>query len=437
MATALIYSEKPTSFNKFHFETNRLISAKDEITPKELQEYLAYRIKNYEFSKGTTFCVVTGINCIKTKDGIVDLGRTDFNLIQNFDNQVFGGLRNLKSNKSVEVIWNDMNFKKELHPIATKEECSFQPPFNSTFTLTESSKTDLKSLAKKVADQGKPYVVVLAFSYSFQSSIKGFFVLEPPKKKLTFTQIQQKPKSFEKFHCKSDTFSPASEVKVTLIKGQPKPQNFEKFHCESNTFITASDEINAQEVQDYLTYRIKKGDFFEGTTFCTLAGIHHGLDHNRQVVPGHTDHTLLQGFFYKVFNGLSNLKDQKSGRSIWNEMNFQKEFIAITSDEIQSSREFELSANSKAELRDLAKKLVKQTKPYVVIFASCFSYQSEIRDFLVENGVLATLDITNDRGMISGGKLFALDKVQREVLDELREVIYFWPVPYIIQLYIE
>ena len=167
---------------------------------------------------------------------------------------------------------------------------------------------------------------------------------------------------------------------------------------------------------------IKKGDFFEGTTFCTVAGIHHGLDQDRKVVPGHTDHALLQGFFYKVFNGLNVLKDEKTGRNIWNEMNFRKEFIAITSDENPGTNEFELSKNSKAELKDLSKKLVEQTKPYIVIFASCFSYQSEIRDLLVENGVLDTLDITNDRGKISGGRLFALDKVQREIHDELREV---------------
>ena len=381
-----------TSFDKFHFENNCLISAKDEITPEELQEYLAYRIENRDFSKGTTFCVVTGINCVKTKDGKVELGRTDFNLIQSFDNQVFSGLRNLKQEKSGELIWDKMDFKKELQPIATNEEFSLKPPFTSSYTLSQSSKTDLENLAKKMIDQSKPYVVILAFSYSFHSSIKDFFVFEPTKEKLTFDQ------------------------------DQPKPRSFEKFHCESNSFITASDEINAQEVQDYLTYRIKKGDFFERTTFCTVAGIHHGLDQNRKVVPGHTDHTLLQGFFYKVFNGLNNLKDEKSGRNIWNEMNFKKEFIAITSDENEGTKEYELSKSSKADLKDLAKKLVEQTKPYVVIFASCFSYQSEIRDLLVENGVLATLDITNDRGKISGGRLFALDKVQREVHDELREV---------------
>ena len=177
-----------TSFDKFHFENNCLISANDEITPEELQEYLAYRVKNGDFSKGTTFCVVTGINCVKTSNGKVDLGRTDFNLIQSFDNQVFSGLRNLKSEKSDELIWDDMDFKKELQPIATNEEFSLKPPFTSSYTLSQSSKVDLEIIAKKVADQNKPYVVILAFSYSFQSKIKDLFLLEPPKEKLTFDQ---------------------------------------------------------------------------------------------------------------------------------------------------------------------------------------------------------------------------------------------------------
>ena len=127
----------PTSFDKFQFEKNCLISANDEITPEELIEYLTYRIQNGDFCKGTTFCVVTGINCVKTKDGKVDLGRTDFNLIQKFDDQVFHELRNLKSEKSGELIWSDMDYKKELQPIATNEECLLQPPFTSTYKLSK------------------------------------------------------------------------------------------------------------------------------------------------------------------------------------------------------------------------------------------------------------------------------------------------------------
>ena len=142
-----------------------------------------------------------------------------------------------------------------------------------------------------------------------------------------------------------------------------------------------------------------------------------------------TDYALLQGFDYKVFNALRNLKNEKTGKKIWNEMNFKKEIIPITCQENFSLKPpfdiiYELSESSKADLKDLAVKLVEQTKPYVVIFASCFSYQSEIRDFLVENGILATLDITNDRGKISDGRLFALDKVQRKIHNKLREVIF-------------
>ena len=207
----------------------------------------------------------------------------------------------------------------------------------------------------------------------------------------------------------------------------PKPKSFDKFHCESNSFITTTDEINATELQEYLTYRIKKGDFFQDTTFCTVAGIHHGLDSKGNIVPGKTDYALLQGFDYKVFNGLRRLKNEESGGLFWKEKNFKKEIIPITCEEDFSLKppftiDYKLSESSQDDLKDLAKKLVEQTKPYVVIFASCFSYQSEIRDVLVENGVLATLDITNDRGKISGGRLFALDKVQKEIHNELREV---------------
>ena len=159
-----------------------------------------------------------------------------------------------------------------------------------------------------------------------------------------------------------------------------------------------------------------------------MAGIHHVKDVDGTVIPGKNDHSLVQGFDYKVFNALRQLKDEETGKLIWNEMKFKRETINIACEEVVSykpkfSKRYEFSNLSKADLKDLAEKLVEQTKPYVVIFASCYSYQSEIRDFLVENGVLATLDITNDRGKLSGGRLFALDKVQREVQDELREVV--------------
>ena len=391
MANSSVKSHKDECFSKFHCENNILISAIGEIKPEDVEDYLSYRIKNGYFLKDTTFCVVTGIN-INYIDGEVILGQTDFNLIQGFDNQVFNGLRGIKNEETEQSIWKEMNFKKELIPIACEENFSLKPPFAITYELSKSSKLDLENLAKKVANQNIPYVVILACSYSFQSSIKDIFTIEPQKEKLTFNQ------------------------------DQPKPKSFGKFHSESNSFITTTDEINAQEVLEYLTYRIKAGDFFEGTTICTVAGIHHGKDRYGQVVPGKTDYALLQGFFYKVFNGLNNMKDDKSGKLIWNEMNFKKELIAITCDQNSVTGEFELSENSKADLKDLARKLVEQTKPYIVLFASCFSYQSTIRDFLVEQGVLATLDITNDRGKISGGRIFALDKVQREVQDELREV---------------
>ena len=57
-----------------------------------------------------------------------------------------------------------------------------------------------------------------------------------------------------------------------------------------------------------------------------------------------------------------------------------------------------------------------------MIFASCYSYQSPLKDFLIEKGILAAIDISKDRGEITGGRIFALDKDQKEINDALREV---------------
>ena len=388
MATSL---SDQTCLEKFHSERDIVITAKQEITPEDVQEYLAYKIRNHHFADNTTFWVLSGFNMMKSKDGKFVFSQTDFNLIQGFGGQVFEGLRSLQNEEKGTSFWEEKNFQKKVIPIACTETLSLKPPFTSEFELSDLSKADLKGLAKKVLDQATPHVVIIAASYSHHSSIRKFFNLDNSKMKRAFN------------------------------KGKFKPRGFEKFHCESN-FITTNNTINAQEVQDYLAYRIKNGDFYEDTTFCTIAGIHHGLDQDGQVVLGPTEFALLQGFMHKVFSELRKLKDEKTGKLIWDAMNFNREMIPITCEMNETTEMYELKKDSEEDLKALAKELVNQTKPFVVIFASCFSYHSTIKDFLVENGILATLDITEDRSKFSGGRIFALDSVQKEVLNEFREV---------------
>ena len=59
----------------------------------------------------------------------------------------------------------------------------------------------------------------------------------------------------------------------------------------------------------------------------------------------------------------------------------------------------------------------------MVIFASCFSYYSEIKDFLCSQGVLAALNLNRDKGEITQGRIFALDHQQREILKKIRKCV--------------
>ena len=195
-----------------------------------------------------------------------------------------------------------------------------------------------------------------------------------------------------------------------------------KFHQDNSIFITATDEINASEVETYMKERILKGDFLANTKFVMVAGSHHGVNRNGEIVIGKTDYVLLQSFEHKVFSNLSKLKD-KDGNNIWDEMNFDDELVTIACDEhlnFQPPFEttYELSERSQKKLTNLCDDLCNQTRPFCVVFASCYSYQSPIKDFMIEKGLLAAIDISKDQWEITGGRIFKFDKDQKEINDE-------------------
>ena len=65
--------------------------------------------------------------------------------------------------------------------------------------------------------------------------------------------------------------------------------------------------------------------------------------------------------------------------------------------------------------------LMERKHPYVLIFASCYSHQSEIKDILRSFGVYAVLSILNDRGVITEGHCFKVDEQQKEVLQKVSD----------------
>ena len=72
----------------------------------------------------------------------------------------------------------------------------------------------------------------------------------------------------------------------------------------------------------------------------------------------------------------------------------------------------------KAKFRDL----LGRENPFVLIFASCHSYySSEIKDILRSYGVYAVLSMLNDRGEITKGKFYMLDKGQKQILTKVSD----------------
>ena len=198
-----------------------------------------------------------------------------------------------------------------------------------------------------------------------------------------------------------------------------------KFRLENNVFISAIEEINAHDLQTYLSELVLTGGLPFGTTFYMIGGIHHGRDQDKKAFEGRTDFTLLHGFYHQVYTKLSQLE-------IWNKMNYDFSLVPITcSEEIDTTTwqtTYNFSDISKLELTKLARKLIKGKKPSLVVFASCFSFYSTIKDYLYSKGVMASLSISYDKGKVSEGKLFSLDQDQQDVIKRFDEVcILFYP----------
>ena len=95
-------------------------------------------------------------------------------------------------------------------------------------------------------------------------------------------------------------------------------QKYEKFSVEKNVVITFKDTIKASEVGTYLKANIE--DFYEGTRFMVLCGVHHSEGHNAEgklkVSLEHTDTGLVADYS----SMLKNVKKVKE--SIWTERKY-------------------------------------------------------------------------------------------------------------------
>ena len=92
----------------------------------------------------------------------------------------------------------------------------------------------------------------------------------------------------------------------------------------------------------------------------------------------------------------------------------------------QKDKTHKISDISKQDLITLSKELRKANHSSALIFASCFTFYSEIKELMIANGILAALNISKDLGEITEGKACQLDEQQQEIIDTVIEVLIYF-----------
>ena len=155
--------------------------------------------------------------------------------------------------------------------------------------------------------------------------------------------------------------------------------------------------------------------------------------------PGSTDTRLLQSFHLTLFTNLKNFcgdlkclscttgnkiepcKNSPTGNSVWDDMKYELKVIQLYTTK-QKDKTHKIADLSRDDLIKLSKELRQAKHSSALIFASCFTFYSEIKELMIANGMLAALNISKDRGQITEGKAYQLDEQQQEIIDTVVEV---------------
>ena len=206
-------------------------------------------------------------------------------------------------------------------------------------------------------------------------------------------------------------------------KADPKKM----FNLEKNTFLTTTDEVTFSDVERYLEVCLKEKRFQKGTHVTIICGIHSSSDGS----PASSDFQFVGGY-YSVFSRL-----QERQASVINEMGYilgtvmpidtLRRFERINGERVQK---YYLSDGSKAAIKAKFEDLRHGITPQFFIFATCYSFRSQINQILRSSGLISVLSIRQEKGELTEGKIFELDEGQKEILkivaDEQPKNIVLW-----------
>ena len=200
------------------------------------------------------------------------------------------------------------------------------------------------------------------------------------------------------------------------IKFEEDPQ----FHVENNTIITSKDFITVQQVFNFLSKNLEK--FRVGSQFVVVSGVHGSEDGD--LMQG--DEALVRDYrmMYRWFKHHKKYGPQaKMVEDRQYEMNLNS-VIGVTSEEDKTQEgKFVLSKDSTMTLKNEFERILDLKQPIVLILASCWSHRSQIADILRSTGIFTVMNVLEERGNITNGKMFVLDQEQKNFFTNIADLV--------------
>ena len=188
----------------------------------------------------------------------------------------------------------------------------------------------------------------------------------------------------------------------------------EKFHVENNVIITTKDRVTVEEVTCYLKENLTT--FREGSQFVVVCGTHGYEDGSL----GSGDGDLFDDYrgMFQRFQVHPHFHRESE---LIKERKFQMgQVITVYSRKDQQlGGKYVLDEMAKVTINIEFERILALKKPIVLILASCWSYRSEISNILRSVGLYTAINILEECGKISQGKMFLLDPDQQEFLRKL------------------
>ena len=199
----------------------------------------------------------------------------------------------------------------------------------------------------------------------------------------------------------------------------------DKFHNEKNQLISAKEAIRSKDLRKYLVENLSH--FPKGAVFRLYTGHHHHekLDGGKVKI-GESDsrlvaeyNDLIESFENECVDNCKECEECKFFHA-WELGEYTFDSVNSLSTE-KKNGEYKLRKSAKKTLQLHFDEISKSDVPNVIIFASCYSYYSEIKTIMISCGLISAVAVTTERGDITRGKYFICDPEQRAFLREVSQ----------------